>query len=99
MAGRCITMSDRQRRRPAAACRLDESHLTGEADDALKRADRAPMMLSGSKVLEGYGRMLVTAVGLNSAQGRILSSLTEAPADAGGALRRARSCCAAMLLA
>ena len=55
----------------------------------LKRAGSAPMMLSGSKVLEGYGRMLVTAVGLNSAQGRILGSLTEAPSDAGDALRRA----------
>ncbi len=70
--------------------RLDESHLTGESDDVLKHASSAPMMLSGSKVLEGYGRMLVTAVGLNSAQGRILGSLTEAPSDAGDALRRAQ---------
>jgi hypothetical protein len=28
-----------------------------------------------AQVLEGYGRMMVTAVGLNSAQGQILGSL------------------------
>ena len=63
---------------------MDESQLTGESDDVLKHARSAPMLLSGSHVLEGYGRALVTGVGLNSAQGRILGSLTE-PADGGGA--------------
>jgi magnesium-transporting ATPase (P-type) len=66
---------------------VDESHLTGESDDVLKHADLSPMMLSGSKILEGYGRMMITAVGLNSAQGRILGSLTESPAGDGGGLR------------
>lgn len=69
------------------ACRVDESHLTGESDDVLKHADLSPVMLSGSKILEGYGRMLVTGVGENSAQGRILSSLTQSPADEEGGLR------------
>ena len=32
---------------------MDESHLTGESDDVLKHADSAPVMLSGTKVLEG----------------------------------------------
>ncbi|BDA45515.1 Plasma membrane calcium-transporting ATPase 1 [Coccomyxa sp. Obi] len=67
--------------------RVDESHLTGESDDVLKHADLSPVMLSGSKILEGYGRMLVTGVGQNSAQGRILGSLTQSPADAEGGLR------------
>ena len=53
----------------------------------LKHAQHAPMLLSGSSVLEGYGRMLVTAVGLNSAQGRILGSLTEPAAGGGDGLR------------
>lgn len=69
------------------ACRVDESHLTGESDDVLKHADLSPVMLSGSKILEGYGRMLVTGVGQNSAQGRILGSLTQSPADVEGGLR------------
>ncbi len=69
------------------AGRVDESHLTGESDDVLKHADLSPVMLSGSKVLEGYGRMLVTGVGQNSAQGRILGSLTQSPADVEGGLR------------
>lgn len=61
--------------------------MTGESDDVLKHSDLSPMLLSGSKILEGYGRMMVTAVGLNSAQGRILGSLTESAPDDGGGLR------------
>ena len=68
-------------------CRVDESHLTGEADDVLKHADSSPVMLSGTKVLEGCGRMLITGVGLNSAQGRILGSLTDERPDEGAGLR------------
>ncbi len=67
--------------------RVDESHLTGESDDVLKHADSAPVMLSGTKILEGNGRMLVTGVGLNSAQGRILGSLTDERPDEGAGLR------------
>ena len=66
---------------------MDESHLTGESDDVLKTPGSAPVVLSGTKVLEGYGRMLVTGVGLNSAQGRILGSLTDARPDEGAGLR------------
>ncbi len=45
------------------------------------------------QVLEGYGRMMVTAVGLNSAQGQILGSLGgAAPGAPGNGLR-----CAATL--
>lgn len=69
------------------AHRVDESHLTGESDDVLKQADIAPVILSGTKVLEGYGRVLVTGVGTNSAQGRILGSLTDASPNEGAGLR------------
>ena len=55
---------------------MDESHLTGEADDRLKDTHQDPAGLSGSKVLQGSGRLLVTAVGLNSQQGIILGSLS-----------------------
>jgi Ca2+ transporting ATPase len=47
-------------------CRVDESHLTGESDDVEKTPETAQALLSGSKVLSGFGRMLVTAVGPNS---------------------------------
>ena len=63
--------------------RLDESHLTGEAEDVLKDERAAPMLLSGSKVLEGYGRMVVTAVGTSSQQG-IINKLVSGEGDKGG---------------
>ncbi len=46
--------------------RVDESHLTGESDDVSKDPHTRPTLLGGSKVLSGFGRMLVTAVGPNS---------------------------------
>ena len=58
--------------------RVDESHLTGEADTVGKRPDDAPLVFSGSKVLEGGGRALVTAVGANSQQGLISGMVTSA---------------------
>lgn len=51
--------------------RVDESQMTGEAEDVLKDADEDPLLLSGSKVLEGSGRALVIAVGPNSQAGII----------------------------
>ena len=53
----------------------------------LKHAYSSPVVLSGTKVLEGCGRMLITGVGLNSAQGRILGSLTDERPDEGAGLR------------
>lgn len=52
-------------------CRVDESHLTGEADDVSKNPLARPSLLGGSKVLSGFGRMLVTAVGPNSQVGGV----------------------------
>ncbi|KAK9828539.1 hypothetical protein WJX72_000653 [[Myrmecia] bisecta] len=50
---------------------VDESHLTGESNAVIKTLEAAPMLYAGAKVLEGYGRAIVTAVGLNSQQGII----------------------------
>ena len=61
-------------------CRVDESALTGESEDVVKTAGKAPFLRSGSKVLEGQGRLLVTAVGTNSQQGQIFGALN-APSD------------------
>lgn len=69
----------------------DESSATGEsrtvrklsAKIALENEDPAagdmkncdPLILSGSKVLEGVGKCLVTAVGTNSCYGRMMSCM------------------------
>lgn len=69
-------------------CRVDESQLTGESDDVLKSYPAAPVLVSGSKVRDGFGRMLVLAVGPNSQQGLIntlVLAQAAAQAGAGGA--------------
>ncbi|EME50165.1 hypothetical protein DOTSEDRAFT_68884 [Dothistroma septosporum NZE10] len=72
--------------------KCDESSATGESDvlrktpaeevyramdarETLKKMD--PFMISGGKVTEGFGRMLVTAVGINSSHGKTMLSLQE----------------------
>ncbi|XP_036008071.1 plasma membrane calcium-transporting ATPase 2 isoform X4 [Fundulus heteroclitus] len=55
--------------------KIDESSLTGESDHVKKAADKDPMLLSGTHVMEGSGRMLVTAVGVNSQTGIIFTLL------------------------
>lgn len=58
----------------------DESALTGESDDKVKSTLPASeggdiFLLSGSTLSTGYGRMLVTAVGINSRWGRTKAQL------------------------
>ncbi|XP_061543773.1 plasma membrane calcium-transporting ATPase 3b isoform X6 [Phycodurus eques] len=55
--------------------KIDESSLTGESDHVRKSVDKDPMLLSGTHVMEGSGRMLVTAVGVNSQTGIIFTLL------------------------
>ncbi|KAM9759913.1 plasma membrane calcium-transporting ATPase 2 isoform 6-T10 [Menidia menidia] len=55
--------------------KIDESSLTGESDHVKKAADKDPMLLSGTHVMEGSGRMVVTAVGVNSQTGIIFTLL------------------------
>ncbi|KAM3872458.1 plasma membrane calcium-transporting ATPase 3b isoform 3-T3 [Diretmus argenteus] len=55
--------------------KLDESSLTGESDHVGKSVDKDPTLLSGTHVMEGSGRMLVTAVGVNSQTGIIFTLL------------------------
>uniref|UniRef100_A0A8C2K954 Calcium-transporting ATPase n=1 Tax=Cyprinus carpio TaxID=7962 RepID=A0A8C2K954_CYPCA len=57
--------------------KIDESSLTGESDHVKKTADKDPMLLSGTHVMEGSGKMLVTAVGVNSQTGIIFTLLGE----------------------
>ena len=61
--------------------RCDESGMTGESDAIKKNLSDDPFLLSGTKVLEGVGRMLVIAVGPNSMHGRAMLSLRVEPQD------------------
>ncbi|XP_066158445.1 plasma membrane calcium-transporting ATPase 2 isoform X1 [Euwallacea fornicatus] len=55
--------------------KVDESSLTGESDHVKKGENFNPMVLSGTHVMEGSGKMLVTAVGVNSQAGIIFTLL------------------------
>ncbi|XP_051979268.1 plasma membrane calcium-transporting ATPase 1-like isoform X11 [Xyrauchen texanus] len=55
--------------------KIDESSLTGESDHVKKTLDKDPMLLSGTHVMEGSGKILVTAVGVNSQTGIIFTLL------------------------
>lgn len=61
--------------------KLDESSLTGESDQVRKSLDKDPMLLSGTHVMEGSGRMVVSAVGLNSQTGIIFTLLGSSEHD------------------
>merc|ERR1711974_372491 len=52
---------------------IDESSLTGESDNIKKGLDSDPMLLSGTHVMEGTGKVVVTAVGINSQAGIIFT--------------------------
>ncbi|XP_051677184.2 plasma membrane calcium-transporting ATPase 4 isoform X2 [Oryctolagus cuniculus] len=55
--------------------KIDESSLTGQSYHVPKSLDKDPMLLSGTHVMEGSGRMVVTAVGVNSQAGIIFTLL------------------------
>ncbi|XP_071398889.1 plasma membrane calcium-transporting ATPase 1 isoform X1 [Centroberyx affinis] len=61
--------------------KIDESSLTGESDHVKKTQEKDPMLLSGTHVMEGSGKMLVTAVGVNSQTGIIFTLLGSADDD------------------
>ncbi|XP_037950108.1 plasma membrane calcium-transporting ATPase 3-like [Teleopsis dalmanni] len=55
--------------------KVDESSMTGESDLVKKSIEIEPLMYAGTHIMEGSGKMVVTAVGLNSQAGVILSLL------------------------
>ncbi|XGW27763.1 hypothetical protein V3C99_007945 [Haemonchus contortus] len=55
--------------------KIDESSLTGESDLIRKTPEHDPIILSGTHVMEGSAKMLVTAVGVNSQTGIIMTLL------------------------
>ena len=61
--------------------KIDESSLTGESDQVKKGVDIDPTLLSGTHVMEGSGKILICAVGINSQAGIIMSLLGAAVED------------------
>uniref|UniRef100_A0A1I8B995 P-type Ca(2+) transporter n=1 Tax=Meloidogyne hapla TaxID=6305 RepID=A0A1I8B995_MELHA len=55
--------------------KVDESSLTGESDHIRKSPEIDPVLLSGTHAMEGSGRMVVCAVGVNSQTGIIMTLL------------------------
>jgi Ca2+-transporting ATPase len=54
---------------------VDESSMTGESD-LVKVNCNHPFLVSGTKVADGYARMLVTSVGMNTTWGEMMSSIS-----------------------
>ncbi|KAL7062823.1 hypothetical protein AAHC03_01458 [Spirometra sp. Aus1] len=63
--------------------KIDESALTGESDQVKKSESKDPILLSGTHVVEGSGRIVITAVGINSQAGIIFALLGAAEEDPG----------------
>ncbi|KAM0884018.1 hypothetical protein ACQ4PT_031255 [Festuca glaucescens] len=59
---------------------VDESSLTGESEPVDVNEDK-PFLVSGTKVLDGSGQMLVTAVGMRTQWGKLMAALTEGGND------------------
>uniref|UniRef100_A0ACD5V6Y7 Uncharacterized protein n=1 Tax=Avena sativa TaxID=4498 RepID=A0ACD5V6Y7_AVESA len=60
---------------------VDESSMTGEPHPVEVDAERSPFLAAGVKVVDGYGRMLVTAVGTDTLWGEMMSSITRETTD------------------
>ncbi|XP_058765033.1 putative calcium-transporting ATPase 13, plasma membrane-type [Vicia villosa] len=56
--------------------RVDESSMTGESDHVEISKHHHPFLFSGTKVADGYAKMLVTSVGMNTTWGQMMSSIS-----------------------
>ncbi|KAF2287859.1 hypothetical protein GH714_002999 [Hevea brasiliensis] len=56
--------------------KVNESSITGESDHVEVNGTLNPFLISGTKVMDGFGSMLVTSVGMNTAWGEMMSSIT-----------------------
>ncbi|GFY97362.1 autoinhibited Ca(2+)-ATPase 9 [Actinidia rufa] len=55
---------------------IDESSMTGESK-IVRKDQKAPFFMSGCKVADGSGTMLVTGVGINTGWGLLMASISE----------------------
>ncbi|KAE9453086.1 hypothetical protein C3L33_15014, partial [Rhododendron williamsianum] len=59
-----------------AGTRGYESSMTGESDHVEVDLAQNPFLFSGTKVADGFGRMLVTSVGMNTTWGEMMSTIS-----------------------
>ncbi|XP_057976798.1 putative calcium-transporting ATPase 11, plasma membrane-type [Malania oleifera] len=59
---------------------IDESSLSGESEP-VNVDKKSPFLLSGTKVQDGSGKMLVTSVGMRTEWGRLMETLNEGGED------------------
>ncbi|XP_065863206.1 putative calcium-transporting ATPase 13, plasma membrane-type, partial [Euphorbia lathyris] len=55
---------------------IDESSMTGESDHVEINHNQNPFIISGTKVADGYGTMVVTSVGMNTTWGEMMSHIS-----------------------
>lgn len=55
---------------------VDESSMTGESDHVEVERNANPFLFSGTKVADGYAKMVVTCVGMNTLWGEMMSSIS-----------------------
>uniref|UniRef100_A0A3Q7I6T1 Cation-transporting P-type ATPase N-terminal domain-containing protein n=1 Tax=Solanum lycopersicum TaxID=4081 RepID=A0A3Q7I6T1_SOLLC len=55
---------------------VDESSMTGESDHVAINLRQNPFLISGTKIADGYGMMLVTSVGMNTTWGEMMSQIS-----------------------
>ncbi|XP_057771515.1 putative calcium-transporting ATPase 13, plasma membrane-type [Salvia miltiorrhiza] len=55
---------------------VDESQMTGESDGVEVDSEVNPFIFSGTKVADGYGKMVVTAVGMDTLWGEMMSTIS-----------------------
>ncbi|KAG5219297.1 calcium-transporting ATPase, plasma membrane-type [Salix suchowensis] len=55
---------------------IDESSMTGESDHVEINHTKHPFLVSGTKVADGYGQMLVTSVGMCTTWGEMMSHIS-----------------------
>ncbi|KAJ4748349.1 Calcium-transporting ATPase [Rhynchospora pubera] len=55
---------------------IDESSMTGESK-IVRKDQKSPFLMSGCKVADGYGTMLLTAVGMNTEWGLLMATISE----------------------
>ncbi|MED6225179.1 Calcium-transporting ATPase 9, plasma membrane-type, partial [Stylosanthes scabra] len=55
---------------------IDESSMTGESK-IVQKDHKAPFLMSGCKVADGVGTMLITGVGINTEWGLLMASISE----------------------
>ncbi|KAG8091616.1 hypothetical protein GUJ93_ZPchr0012g20991 [Zizania palustris] len=63
------------------ALQVDESSMTGEPHPVEIDANNNPFVATGVKVVDGYGQIVVTAVGMDTAWGEMMSSITRENTD------------------